>query len=256
MRIQSILLLLMLTGCQALPSPSLQAGAPATARLASADAQNLYPLTVGTRLEYRLTQYKNGQATGRVDTMATEVVEARQTAEGLLAKVHRRYGNMVVPATEALVTAKAVRLARWPEAAAVEAARSSNASPWPFALAHGPDGVGNRLTDQELTTSLDVLHFPLVVGDSWTGRVWTFAKETLTARGWETVTTPAGTYRAWHVTHRLAYDDGRTDDLAYWYAPGVGMVKAHEENTLVTNGTATRYSVEGELAAHRRGSAR
>lgn len=253
MRIPSILLLLALTSCQALPLAGQPSGVPTTARLASTDGQNLYPLAVGTRWEYRLTQFKNGQPTGRIDTMASEVVEARQTADGLLAKVQRHYGNMALPATEALVTAKAVRLARWPEAAG-EAVRSSSVPPWPFASAHGQDG--HRLTDQELTTSLDVLHFPLVVGDAWTGRVWTFAKETLTSRGWDTVTTPAGTFRAWHVTHRLAYDDGRADNLAYWYAPGVGMVKAREENTLAVNGTPTRYSVEGELTIHRRPAAR
>jgi hypothetical protein len=43
----------------------------------------------------------------------------------------------------------------------------------------------------------------------------------------EEVTVPAGTFRSVHL-RKLAYQMGETEpwlELAYWYAPGIGMVK-------------------------------
>lgn len=226
--------------------PALQ---PLT-RTASTDA-DLYPLETGTSWSYRLTQFKNGQATGRTDTMANKVVSASDTAGVRVAKIDRTYGTMTLPATQATRSADGIVLARWPETTAQRSPRQSERF-LPLPEAARQASPTSSLTDEELTTSLKVLSLPPQPGQSWTGRVWTFAKETLTAQGWEQVTVPAGSYRAWHVTHRIAYDDGRADNLGYWYAPGVGMIKAHEESTLVMSGQPTQFSVDGELTASNR----
>jgi hypothetical protein len=248
-----------LSACQ--PHAVQPALAPQT-RTATA-ATDIYPLDVGTTWSYRLTQFKNGQPTGRVDTMGSRVLSATDTAGGRIAKVERTYGTMTLPPTQATRTAEGIILARWPEGSGQESlplnrgrlggSQPAGGSierflPQPEAVRQGT--AKQPTTENELTVELKILTLPLAQGDSWTGRVWTFAKETLTAQGWEQVTVPAGSYRAWHVTHRLAYDDGRSDHLAYWYAPGVGMIKAHEENTMVMNGQTVRYSVDGELTTH------
>lgn len=214
-------------------------------RTASADT-TLYPLETGRSWTYQLAQYKDGQATGKTDSMASTVVAVTDTATGRVAKVDRTYGTMTLPATQASLSRTGVVLARWPESTPPGASRLSGR------LLPLPDGVRQTrttpsLTDDEVTTSLQILSLPPQAGQSWTGRVWTFAKETLTAQGWEPITVPAGSYKAWHVVHRIAYDDGRLDNLGYWYAPGVGMIKAHEESTLVMGGQPTRYSVDGAL---------
>jgi hypothetical protein len=246
-----------LAACQ---SPTLQPAVQPLTRAASADA-DLYPLETGTSWSYRLAQSKNGQPTGRTDTMGSKVVAVTDTAGSRVAKVERTYTNTTLPATQATRTADGVVLARWPEPTPTggtdslplnrgrlgggQPAGSERFLPLPETARQ----ASSLPTDGELTTSLQILSFPPQAGQSWTGRVWTFAKETLTAQGWEQITVPAGTYKAWHVTHRIAYDDGRSDNLGYWYAPGTGMIKAHEESTLVMGGQATKYSVDGELTA-------
>jgi hypothetical protein len=248
-----LLLAMIATGITACQSPVLQPALqrqPLT-RTANADA-DLYPLETGTTWSYRLTQFKNGQPTGRQDTMGTKVVSVNDSLGLRIAKVERTYGTMTLPATQAVRSEDGIVLARWPESAgALESL--------PLNRGRLGGGIGRLLpqlestsqpiTDNELTISLKVLTFPVQPGQSWAGRLWTFAKETLTAEGWESVTVPAGTFRAWHVTHRIAYDGGHGDTLAYWYAPGAGMIKAHEENTLMMSGAPVRFSVDGELTA-------
>ncbi len=239
------------TGLSACQSPMLQPSLqrqPLT-RAANADA-DLYPLETGTTWSYRLTQFKNGQPTGRQDTMGTKVVSVNDSLGLRIAKVERTYGTMVLPATQAIRSEDGVVLARWPESAGESLALSSRRlGSGPARLLPMPESTNPPITDNELTVSLKVLTFPVQPGQSWAGRLWTFAKETLTTEGWESVTVPAGTFRAWHVTHRIAYDDGHSDTLGYWYAPGAGMIKAHEENTLMMSGAPTRFSVDGELTA-------
>jgi hypothetical protein len=233
--------------------------APAPVRKANTDG-DLYPLEVGTSWSYRLTQFKDGQPTGRQDTMSSRVTAINDLGTTRIAKVERTYGSMTLPATQAIKAEDGVILARWPEANDLERLGGGQPLIGSQPTAKGsiarflpqPDSLRQPVTreattENELTISLKILTLPLQPGDSWTGRVWTFAKETLTAQGWEQLTVPAGSYRAWHVTHRLAYEDGRTDTLGYWYAPGVGMIKAHEESTLVMGGQASKYSVDGEL---------
>ncbi|MBC7545611.1 MAG: hypothetical protein H7338_23020 [Candidatus Sericytochromatia bacterium] len=230
-------LTLLLAGCS--PPPMPVSLAPANVRAGASDP-DIYPLTVGMSWTYRLTQTKDGLENPTPGAMSSRVVSVENRNGIKVAKVERTYGANVIPATAATQGTDGVVLARW------EATAATQARLLPLS------GVSATQQDRaypegELTTSLRILQFPLKADASWTGRVWTFAKETLTATGWESLTVPAGTYRSWHVTHRLTYEDGRFDTLGYWYAPGIGMVKAHEENTLIFNDKPVKYSVDGIL---------
>ncbi len=231
------LTLLIVAGC----TGAAVAPARPTLLQAAASDPDIYPLAVGMTWTYTLTQAKDGVISPTPGTMTSRVASLDTQGGVTIAKVDRTYGTMTVPATEVRKQSDGVSLARWPEATR-QSAPASRILPL--------RGVTAR-ADGEVTTTLRILQFPLQAAASWPGRQWSFAKETLSATGWESLTVPAGTFKSWHVTHRIAYDDGRQDTLGYWYAPGSGMVKAHEETTMMTGDKPVKYSVDGELTGFR-----
>lgn len=178
--------------------------APVTtfSRPASFQAKNipqLYPLHQGWQWVYQ-TRQKVGDGPERPGAEHRfTIVECSERGGKTEAVMERRYGNFQAPSTLIERTEDEVRLSRY---------------------------------GQPEQGSITVLRFPLSVGKSWPGRQWEQAKEIISFLGTESIDVPAGRYLGHHLEHRIEYQNGRTDRLHYWYAPGVGLVKAVEGLTV------------------------
>lgn len=93
-----------------------------------------------------------------------------------------------------------------------------------------PDGLYYRLTEPPYekgkpTHSIDgatlMFKFPMNTGDSWEMRMPQGSKGERTVMGTETVTVPAGTYKAVRIKEQRAGTSGDS-----WFVPGVGVVKS------------------------------
>jgi hypothetical protein len=107
--------------------------------------------------------------------------------------------------------------------------------------------------DARMVGRHESLRFPLTVGKSWdfaykfSGKPSSETKITQTAKvkGWETVTVPAGRFRAIRVEHegRYATTDsgnswgGRIQEV-FWYSPVVRRIVAHEYKDTTGSGAA------------------
>lgn len=93
-----------------------------------------------------------------------------------------------------------------------------------------PDGLYFRLTEPplekgKLTHSINgatlMFKFPMKTGDSWEMRMPQGSKGQRTVMGTESVTVPAGTYKAVRIKEQRAGTAGDS-----WFVPGVGVVKS------------------------------
>lgn len=205
---------LFLAGCAALPGAT-----PATSeesRLTALQSASIYPLTQGLTWRYR-TVSRSGDGPERPGPDQVSTVRESERVQGQVrAIVDRKTGDRQMPPTRAVVDERGVVLSR----------------------ANAPEDG-----------SITVLAFPLEPGRSWAGRSWgATAQETITIVGTESVTVPAGTFVATRTRHRIAYATGAEDFLHYWYAPGVGMVKAIEGLTIDMGSGPVRHQVTAELA--------
>lgn len=215
------LLALSVVGCASLPGTPLTRSEASS--LSALQTQGIYPLKKGLAWRYR-TLLRNGDGPERQgDDQFSQVIESEYVLGQVRAVVARRTGAREMPATRAVADARAVTLSR-------------HSSP--------QDG------------SITVLSFPLEPNRSWPGRSWgAHAQETITVVGTESITVPAGTFSAARLRHRIAYATGAEDLLHYWYAPGVGMVKAIEGLTIDMGGGPVLHQVTAELKAWGMGEA-
>lgn len=95
------------------------------------------------------------------------------------------------------------------------------------------------LSDAAEGHTIDFLHLPLQAGAKWDDGQW-IAK----VKGEETVSVPAGTYKAWKIEVIGTYNQAYTTVGDYWIAPGAGIVKSdlalegyHVESVLASAGT-------------------
>lgn len=95
---------------------------------------------------------------------------------------------------------------------------------------------------------ITVLQSPLTINKTWEGRVFQGGTEMIKVVGFENVTVPAGKFKALKINHNIKYNNGKEDNLYYWYADGVGMIKMYEEITLVySSGQSTKFKSIGSL---------
>lgn len=221
-RLLPALLLGGLAGCQS-PVP-LQA--PHALRAQNREAgplQRYYPIEAGRSWTFELSQTQNGQDNSkfRVMNMFTEPLAAEDGAER--AVLRRSYPGASVTPTPSLIRryADRVDLSRYQDPQPARLESLSLQLPAGVALPELSRGV-NFVT---------ALQLPLTPGHSWEGRVFQGGTETVTFKGEETVSVPAGQFQALLIEHHLRYDNGKEDFLRYWYAPNVGMVKLYEELT-------------------------
>lgn len=212
MRHATILLMTaLLAGCGLAPVAPVARPQSVTAQRAPAE---LYPATPGLSWTYRTSQQVGEQAAKPGPDQHFWITTASADATSSSAVMERTFGGRPMAPTRIVRTADAVILSRHlrPE-----------------------DG------------SLTVLRLPAVPGASWGGRTWPAAAETIQVLSEAPVTVPAGTYQAVRTEHHLRYTNGHEDLLQYWYAPGLGMVKAIEALTVDLGQGPTRYQVTAEL---------
>ncbi len=206
------LMSLLFVGCASLSGTPL--ATPKTAALKASQAQSLYPLTKGLQWRYSSVS-RSGDGPDRPGHDQIIKVTASEHVQGQVrAVVIRKFGDRELPPTLAVADGRAVTLSR---------------------LNSPEDG------------SISVLVFPLEPQNSWPGRSWAHAQETISVVGTESITVPAGTYTATRLQHRIAYATGKSDYLHYWYAPGVGMVKAIEGLTIDLGSGPVLQQVTAEL---------
>lgn len=207
-----------IAACHSAGAP-VQPGLKPQALRARSLAADYYPLAVGAKWEYRLLQ-KQGDGPIGEKPMSIAITSVTPLPDGgVEAVTERRYQSWSPPPT---------RVRR-----------------------HADRVVLSRLSDPIDGPSLTILKFPLDAHTAWPGRPFGGGNsETVVPFGEETVTVPAGTFKAFRVDHKIRYATGDTDDLNYWYAPGRGVVKMIERSTLFQGDTKIHLEVTGELTAY------
>ncbi|MFN8576562.1 MAG: hypothetical protein U0354_06870 [Candidatus Sericytochromatia bacterium] len=95
---------------------------------------------------------------------------------------------------------------------------------------------------------ITVLMSPLEINKSWEGRLFQGGKESIKVIGFENIEVPAGKFKALKMNHHLKYDNGKEDNLYYWYTKDIGMIKMYEEITLVySSGESVKFKSIGSL---------
>lgn len=192
--------------------------------------QDYYPLETGRHWTYSLKQYQNGKLkdNNRFREMHMEVKELeaqRGVKQAILQRSYTYAPDMVPNPTLAKQFKNRVELSRYQ----------------PQFMDIYPQ------LQAESQGYLTILQMPFVTGHQWPGRA---PQETVVIQGFEQINTPAGTFRALKTNHQLKYDDGRENNLYYWYAKNVGMVKLSEEATIYF-GEWIHVKSEGQLTALR-----
>ena len=164
-----------------------------------------FPTAVGTKWVYQVTRRAHGrqQCSEEIESVVTVTGDRERSVT-----VRQLQGDSPHELTEWLVSGKELR-------------RRSR-----------PDQEGRFRTSAQPGPWITVLSAPLALGNSWT-RENPSERElaVFTIAGWETVSVPAGVYRAVRVSVEATFFDRKsmkpigTITGAWWYAPGIGCVK-------------------------------
>ncbi len=188
--------------------------------------EQYYPLNAGRRWTFALEQKQNGVDNTRFKsmTMYTEALNPVNGAERAI--LHRLYPDSSIKPNPSLAQRfkDRVELSRYQ----AESKTSDAAS---LMMLQIPDDHPLATLSRSTSNYITALQIPLQAGQQWPGRVFQGGTETITVKGIESVRVPAGQFEALVIEHHLRYDNGKEDFLRYWYAPGIGMVKMHEEIT-------------------------
>lgn len=209
---------IVLHGCASQGPPTVERpGAQPMATRQVNTGSDLYPTKVGMTWHYALHSLQNAQP-GPARPMRMQVVRASENNGAREAVLERFYKDAAVAPTRVISTPDRVILSRL-------------ADPAP------PEGP-----------SLTILRLPPTEGAFWSGRPLPPGnQERVQVGSWEKVVVPAGEYQALHVTHALAYANGESDSLDYWYAPGIGCVRMIETVTVYLAGKPQKLAAEGRL---------
>lgn len=217
------LVALALTGC-GLPGGALPGGDAARSLRHGSQGPHteaLYPLVAGWQWRYQTTAHTGNQPE-HPGADERFVISGVQVASGsTIAVMDRYYGNQQVPSTQIVRSKHDVTLS---------------------VSGHPEEG------------SITILEFPLVKAKSWPGRTWPQASESIQYVGTERIRVPAGTFTAARTDHTIHYANGTVDQLHYWYAPGIGMVKAVEGLTVDLGSGPELNQVTAVLSAYGTGS--
>ncbi|MEB3298290.1 MAG: hypothetical protein VKO21_02240 [Candidatus Sericytochromatia bacterium] len=203
-------LCVLLAGCGAYAPPTVgtaQVG-PLRARVTTED---WYPVKVGLRWTYR-TLFRH-EGTPEREGQPHVFAITRAGREG--ARLERSYGGTQALPSRIVKTENEVRAMRWLE------------------------------EDPAPNAHVVLLRLPPVTGARWQGRPLAGgAEETISCEGESPLTVEGKTYQALEVRHRITRPGFPTDESNYWYARGVGMVRAVERLTILVGTTPRRLEAE------------
>lgn len=251
----SATLLTVLSACQALPQNSpvpAQLRAQTAQRNDISPVQRFYPIDAGRSWTFELNQTQNDQPNSKFKTLNMFIEPLAPEAGAERAVLRRAYPDSTVTPTPSLIKrfADRVELSRYQAPAQPAGLSAGMTEPLSLSLPAGARLPYDATLPLRGKNYIIAMQLPFNPGLSWEGRLFQGGTETITVKGEETVTVPAGTFKALLVEHHLRYDNGREDFLRYWYAPEVGMVKLYEELTayfgqwlkMRSTGVLTKYS--------------
>jgi hypothetical protein len=186
---------------------------------------SIYPLNTGRSWNFQLEQFQNDVPNTKFTEMTISIVSNDTNT----AVINRFYPNSSIQPNQTLATIYPdhIDLSRYVQKSVFES-------------------LGSKISN-EGKDFITILKLPLETGESWDGRIFQGGTEKLQISGNEKITVPAGTFDALKVQHHLAYDNGKEDNLYYWYAKGIGTVKMHEELTYRLSGNWVKLKSIGVL---------
>lgn len=191
------------------------------------DNINYYPLKKDMAWTYKLTQSQDGQSNNKFKEMTMSVVDEK-IEDGFESYVLKRYypSSSIQPnQTLAKVFPDHIELSRYIQQEVFNTTK-----------------LPSRTKDYIISMKI-----PMKDGESWEGRDFSEGTELISVKGSETITVPFGTFNCVKINHHLVYKNGKSDDLFYWYAPNIGMVKLHEEITVQLGDRFVKMAADGEL---------
>lgn len=170
-----------------------------------------YPLDKGNNWTYSLEQFQNDKPNTKFKKMIIHVEEKNDNT----AIIKRFYpdSTMQPNMTKAIISNEKIELSRHE------------------LLENNMKTLINNLG----INSIDILKAPLNKGNSWEGRIFSGGTETIIVEGSETIEVPAGKFQTIKLNHKIKYNNGKEDNLYYWYAKNIGTVKMYEEISLHLN---------------------
>lgn len=191
------------------------------------DNANYYPLKKDMAWTYKLTQSRDGQSNNKFKEMTMSVVDEKNE-DGFKSYVLKRYypNSSIQPnQTLAKVFSDHIELSRYIQQEVFNTTK-----------------LPSRTKDYIISMKI-----PMKDGESWEGRDFSEGTELISVKGYETITVPFGTFDCIKINHHLSYKNGKSDDLFYWYAPNIGMIKLHEEITIQLGDRFVKMAADGEL---------
>lgn len=187
---------------------------------------NYYPLKKGMSWTYKLEQFQDGQSNNKFKEMTMSVVEEKKVDNINQFVLNRSYPDAPIQPKPSLakVFSDRIEMSRYVQ---------------PEAL--------NALNEARTKDYIISIKFPVNVGESWEGREFNGGTETISVKGLEKLETPAGTFECVKVNHHIQYNNGKEDDLFYWYGENTGMVKLREEITIQLGDKFVKMAAEGTL---------
>ncbi len=173
-----------------------------------------YPVTLGRTWTYKLEQFQDEQPNTKFKEMSMTVINYSQKDESAVLKRFYPDSTIQPNQTMAKINQENIELSRYIQQSVFNALQPESIS-----QIKGKD-------------SIIILKTPLVSGTTWEGRIFQGGTEQIQITGYENLDTPAGSFDSIKVHHHLRYQNGKEDNLYYWYALGIGMVKMHEELTI------------------------
>lgn len=190
------------------------------------DINKFYPVDSGRVWKYSLEQFQNDTPTTKFSKMEINIISNEKKSDHTEAVLNRFYpeSNVQPYKTLAKKFSDRIELSRYMQKEVFkEFSRAGN-------------------------DYITVLMNPLEVGNTWEGRMFQGGTETIKVMGFESTEVPAGKFNALKINHQLKYDNGKEDNLYYWYAKDIGMIKMYEEVTVMySSGQSMKLKSTGSL---------
>ena len=185
-----------------------------------------YPLEVGTTWKYSLEQFQNDTQVNKFTKMEISVISNEKKDHYFQGVLNRFYPESNVQPYKTLAKQFSDR---------IELSRYMQKEVFKEFSKAGSDYI-------------TVLMSPLEKDKNWEGRVFQGGTETIKVLGNEDIKVPFGNFSALKINHQLKYNNGKEDNLYYWYVKNIGVVKMYEEITMIySSGESVKFKSIGYL---------